>query len=254
MHDADYSLTVPLNHQAPLGLVFQHPKLHMELFLIVATIVAAVILVIGLIDPQDIYVASNSPTRARVTAIYGSATLALAIAYLTANPEFLRSLQPDPVSRAQSEIKELSPHVADVNLLAYPNGGYELNFLYTHTADDRAEQAHEYLATQSMELIKKAGAILAENEIPLRFIVLKVNATKDDKFGNPVTPEVFTITIGSEIITKINWKNIKPAGLMELVAVTFTKEGLSMMRDACPAAPAPTYFCVQLKRQLYIPR
>ena len=102
-----------------------------------------------------------------------------------------------------------------------------------------------------MDLIKRAGAILTEKEISVKSIVLKVKATKDDKFGNPREHEVFTATVSPDIITKINWKNIKPVGLMDLVAVTFTREGLSMMRDACPAAPAPSYFCIQFKRQLY---
>lgn len=223
----------------------------MEIFLIVTAVVAAVMLLLGLIDPQQIYVASDSPTRGRVMAIYGSVTLALAFTYLATNPDLINALRPDPFSRAQSALNELSPQVADAKFLVYTDGEHELHFAYTHPSEDRTGQGHENIIAQSMDLIKRAGVILTEKEISVKSIVLKVKAAKDDKFGNPGAQEVFTATVPPDIITKINWKNIKPVGLMDLVAVTFTKEGLSMMRDACPATPSPSYFCIQFRRQFH---
>ena len=103
----------------------------MEIFLIVTFVVAAVMLLLGLIDPQQIYVGSNSPTRKRVMAIYGSVTLASALTYMATNPDVINSLRPDPFSRARSELNELSPQVADAKFLVYSNGDYELHFSYT---------------------------------------------------------------------------------------------------------------------------
>lgn len=218
----------------------------MESILLFAALFSAILMVIGLIKPTEVFLASKAPTRIKVVALYGSAAIVLTLAFIevTRGTNYWAKIFPDDSVAATTPMQEheYPQHIKerleskwfgfrDVTVVGDTNSGYEVSFTYAPTYE-QVKNGTFFPRASIATYMNEAGNALSDQSFKISSLVMRVHYPYIDKYGHISAQEALVLTLNGEEFVKVNWKNIGTK-VLDLTKVRFAPQGLALFHSEC---------------------